>query len=114
MPHWRAPWRGRRRRLFSRGWSRRRILCSRARGGGRGDRRLREVLELRVLGPQGHAAAGAAAASGAKGSAVQQVSRRAEVLGLRGKPAPVYLIAGQQRTDFGPPPSWAVELVPPG
>jgi hypothetical protein len=30
------------------------------------------------------------------------------------KPAPVYLIAGQQRTGFGPPPSWSVELVPPG
>ena len=31
-----------------------------------------------------------------------------------GKPAPVYLVAGVTRTFcFGPPPSWAVELVPP-
>ena len=30
------------------------------------------------------------------------------------KPAPVYLVAGLTRTFcFGPPPSWAVELVPP-
>jgi|SRR4051812_42674673 hypothetical protein len=32
--------------------------------------------------------------------------------GCGGNPAPVYLVAGQQRTGFGPPPSWAVELVP--
>ncbi len=31
----------------------------------------------------------------------------------RGKPAPVYLVAGQARTFmFGPPASWALELVP--
>jgi hypothetical protein len=41
------------------------------------------------------------------------------IAGLRckscgGKPSPVYLVAGQQRTGFGPPPNWAVELVPPG
>jgi len=31
-----------------------------------------------------------------------------------GRPAPVYLVAGLTRTFcFGPPPSWAVELVPP-
>jgi hypothetical protein len=30
------------------------------------------------------------------------------------KPAPVYLVAGLTRTAcMGPPPSWAVELVPP-
>jgi hypothetical protein len=30
----------------------------------------------------------------------------------RGKPAPVYLVAGQSRTFLhGPPPDWAVELV---
>jgi hypothetical protein len=40
------------------------------------------------------------------------------VAGLRckvcgGKPAPVYLVAGLTRSFcFGPPPSWAVELVP--
>jgi hypothetical protein len=32
-----------------------------------------------------------------------------------GKPAPVYLVAGLMRTAcMGPPPSWSVELVPPG
>ena len=32
----------------------------------------------------------------------------------RGNPAPVYLVAGHHRTfDHGPPPDWAVELVPP-
>ena len=31
----------------------------------------------------------------------------------RGKPSPVYLVAGHHRTDpKGPLPSWAVELVP--
>lgn len=31
----------------------------------------------------------------------------------RGKPAPVYLVAGQTRTFMhGPPPSWSLELVP--
>lgn len=32
----------------------------------------------------------------------------------KGKPAPVYLIAGHHRTfAYGPLPDWAVELVPP-
>ena len=41
------------------------------------------------------------------------------VAGLRcsacgGRPAPVYLVAGLTRIAcMGPPPSWAVELVPP-
>ncbi len=31
----------------------------------------------------------------------------------RGKPAPVYLVAGHHRTlNYGPPPDWSVELVP--
>jgi len=31
----------------------------------------------------------------------------------RGRPAPVYLVAGQTRTFMhGPPPSWSLELVP--
>src|SRR4051794_24407090 len=47
MPHWRTPWRRRRRRLFNHAWSRAPDPgCSRARGGGRGDRRLREVLAV--------------------------------------------------------------------
>ena len=34
--------------------------------------------------------------------------------GCCGKPAPVYLVAGLARTFcYGPPPCWAVELVPP-
>jgi len=41
------------------------------------------------------------------------------IAGLRckscgGKPAPVYLVAGQQRTGVSPPPSWAAGLVPRG
>jgi hypothetical protein len=32
----------------------------------------------------------------------------------RGKPAPVYLVAGRTRTFMhGAPPDWALELVPP-
>jgi len=32
----------------------------------------------------------------------------------KGKPAPVYLVAGETRTFMhGPPPAWALELVPP-
>lgn len=32
----------------------------------------------------------------------------------KGKPAPVYLVAGHHRTfNHGPEPDWAVELVPP-
>lgn len=43
---------------------------------------------------------------------------RTVLAGLRcsscqGKPAPVYLLAGQDRTfNYGPPPDWAIELVP--
>ena len=32
----------------------------------------------------------------------------------RGRPAPVYLVAGYTRTfKYGAPPEWALELVPP-
>jgi len=32
----------------------------------------------------------------------------------RGKPGPVYLVAGHHRTfNHGPPPDWSLELVPP-
>lgn len=32
----------------------------------------------------------------------------------KGKPAPIYLVAGQTRTfNYDPPPDWALELVPP-
>ncbi len=31
-----------------------------------------------------------------------------------GKPGPVHLVAGQSRTfNHGPPPAWALELIPP-
>ncbi len=31
-----------------------------------------------------------------------------------GKPAPVYLVAGQNRIfNYGAPPAWSVELIPP-